>query len=560
MSADGFAGEARAPAAATLLLRRPREAEAAAAARLRAAPAPDLDQRLGGAEPDRLTHAVVAYLAAPGLLFLGGWATPWAALAAGLAGLGALALTPGRRRGAGWPLGPRLALLCGLLGLLWAAGTGAHHLLYSTVDWQIRDAVLRDLATYPWPVGYREATGEAWLLRAPLGFFLTAGLGGRALGLPAAQGLLWAWCGLGLGLVLAMLATLARAIDPARPRRAFAVLAATFVLFHGADLLPNLILDIQAGAGPLASWGRGGERWDRIFQYSGHVTALLWTPNHALPSWLLALLLVRHWRSEGFVRMAALPLAAAAFWSPVGTAGAAALTVPALLRRWGLAGALRRGLSAPPNWLAAAFALPLCLYLTAGASDVPHGLLVARHPPMEALGRWALFLAVEVLPWAGLAALLLRRGAGWLLRAAVVLLCLLPLYVFGPGDEMTSHGGMAALAVLAVVGGAALLAPWPPERGGARAAWIALRVLALAAAIGSATEASLLVTRPAWPASRACAVPEAAHQSVFDDSTDWSHYLTPWPEAVLRPWLRPPVLRPLPPPEEAPRCWPAGRA
>jgi hypothetical protein len=48
-----------------------------------------------------------------------------------------------------------------------------------------------------------------------------------------------------------------------------------FVLFHGADILPNLVLDLNAGATMLAGWGRGGERWDRIFQYSGHVTALL---------------------------------------------------------------------------------------------------------------------------------------------------------------------------------------------------------------------------------------------------------------------------------------------
>jgi hypothetical protein len=96
-------------------------------------------------------------------------------------------------------------------------GTGSHHLLYSTVDWQIRDAVLRDLASGPWPVAYLDAKGETWLLRAPLGFYLPAGLAGRLLGLPAAQGMLWTWCGLGLALVLALLATLARKLVPTHP-------------------------------------------------------------------------------------------------------------------------------------------------------------------------------------------------------------------------------------------------------------------------------------------------------------------------------------------------------
>jgi hypothetical protein len=175
---------------------------------------------------------------------------------------------------------------------------------------------------------------------------------------------------------------------------------------------------------------------------------------------------------------------------------------------------------------------------------------------MEALGRWVLLLAVEVLPWAAPIALLLRSG--WLLRVAVALLCLLPLYVFGPGDEMTSHGGMAPLAVLAVAAGAALLVPWPQARS--RAAWLALRLIASLALLAAVLEASLLVTRPAWPASRDCAVPEAAHQSVFDASTNWSHYLAPWPEPTLRPWMKAPFLRPLPPPDQAPRCWPRGQA
>ena len=516
---------------------------------VRAMAAPDLDALLGHAAPAWLTLAVILYLMLPGLLFLGGWALPLAAAAAGLAGLGALALAPGRA--GGWPLGARMTALCLGLGLAWAAATGAHHLLYSTADWQVRDAVLRDLALGPWPVGYRQADGTAWLLRAPLGFFLPAGLAGQGLGLRAAQGLLWAWCGAGLGLVLALLAGLGRALLPLHPGRAFAVLGGTFVLFHGADILPNLVLDGHAGAGLLASWGRGGEWWNRLFQYSGHVTALLWAPNHALPAWLATLLLLRHARAPDFPRLAALPLAAAAFWSPIGAAGAALLTLAALAPE----GAWRGALAAPGNWLAAGFALPLCLYLTAGAGQVPHGALLALHPPAEAAARWLLLLVIEVLPWAVPVALLLRGG--WPFRAAVALLGVLPAYVFGPGNEMASRGGMAPLAVLAVAAGAALLVP--AMRARSRPAWLALRGVAALAVAGAVMEASLLVARPAWPASPDCAVPQAAHQSVFDDSTDWSHYVAPWPESALVPWMAPPVLRALPPEERAPRCWPRGR-
>jgi hypothetical protein len=509
----------------------------------------DLDAALGNAAPDRLTLAVAAYLLLPGLLFLADWAELWVGPVAAAAGAGALLLSPGWRRS--WPLGLGATLLCLALGLLWAAPTGTHHFVYSVADWQIRDAVLRDLSAGPWPVAY-EGGGGRWLLRAPLGFFLPAGLVGRLAGFGAAQVALAAWAALGLGLALALLATLAHAIAPGRPRRAFALVAAVFAGFHGMDILPNIWLDWSAGAGALASWGRGGEWWARLFQYSGHVTALLWAPNHAVPAWLVSLLVLRHWRRPAFARGAALPLAAGVFWSPIGVAGAGVLAGAALLRAGGARAALRASL-APANLLAAGFALPLCLYLVVGTEAVPHGWVVSLRPPLPATGRWALFLLLEVLCWAGLAALLVR---GWLFGASVAMLCLLPAYVFGPGNEMTSRGGLAPLAVLAVAVAAALLAPALSRIQ--RIARAGLLACAALAAAGSAAEFSLLIVKPAWPASERCSVPEAARQSVFRNSTDWSHYLAPWPDEALDDWIEEADRRPVPPANRSPPCWPRG--
>lgn len=514
-------------------------------------PAPsrlDLDAALGNAAPDRLTIAVTAYLMLPGLLFLAGWAEAPVGLLAGAAGAAALLLAPGWRRR--WPLGAGATLLCLALGMLWAAPTGTHHLVYSTADWQVRDAVLRDLSAGPWPVAYEGGSGgRHWLLRAPLGFFLPAGLVGRLAGFGAAQAALTAWAALGLALVLALLATLARALAPERPWRAFGLVAGVFAGFHGLDILPNIGLDWVWGTGPLDSWGRGGEWWARLFQYAGHVTALLWAPNHAVPAWLLSLLVLRHWRWPGFARGAALPLAAGAFWSPVGVAGAAVLAAAALLRRD--AGAALRASLAPANLLALGFALPLCLYLVAGTGAVPHGPLLSTHPPLPAVGRWAVFVVLEVLCWAGLAALLVR---GWLFGASVAMLCLLPAYVFGPGNEMTSRGGLAPLAVLALTVAAALLAP--AQARAQRLARAGLLACAALAAVGSATEFSLLLVKPAWPASERCSVPEAARQSVFRDTTDWSHYLAPWPDETLDDWMDEADRRPVPPANRSLPCWP----
>src|SRR4051812_47567227 len=109
------------------------------------------------------------------------------------------------------------------------------------------------------------------------------------------------------------------------------------------------------------------------------------------------------------------------------------------------------------------------------------------------------------------------------------MLCLLPLYVFGPGNEMTMRGGMAPIAVLAVSAAAGLLQP--AASGLQRLGRAGLLACAVLGALGSVMEGSLVVTHAPWPASHECSLPEAARQSAFDHSTDWSHYVVRWPEA-----------------------------
>jgi hypothetical protein len=155
-----------------------------------------------------------------------------------------------------------------------------------------------------------------------------------------------------------------------------------------------------------------------------------------------------------------------------------------------------------------------------------------------------LFLLVEVGAMA-LAVLALARSR--LLAAALALLAVLPLYVFGPGNEMTMRGGIAALALLAVAAGLALLRAEPGWRR------TALGALLLVAAAGQVMEASIL-TLPPWESSRGCTLPEAAAQSVFTD-TDWSHYVVPWPDPALQSLLATPSERPVDP-ETVARCWP----
>jgi hypothetical protein len=204
------------------------------------------------------------------------------------------------------------------------------------------------------------------------------------------------------------------------------------------------------------------------------------------------------------------------------------------------------------NVLAVIFSVPICLYLLADSTAVPHRPLLWEHPDLWAARQWLLFLVVEVLCWAGFATLLVHFR---LLTASVVLLCLLPGYIFGPGNEMTMRGGIAPLAVLAVAAAAGMLRPpvgWLRRIGRA-----GLITCAVFAALGSVMEASLIFTHAPWPASRNCSLPEAARQSVFKGSTDWSHYVVRWPDAFLQTWLASPRPRRIEPTALA-RCWPEG--
>jgi len=123
----------------------------------------------------------VLYLVLPLPIFLFGWLKLWIAapLVLGTAySLRSLAapLPAGAER---WPVcGTHLAVAA-VVGCAWTACGGTGHLVFAKADWHVRDAVLHDLVTGRWPVGYGLLDGWETLLRAPLGYYLPAALIGK---------------------------------------------------------------------------------------------------------------------------------------------------------------------------------------------------------------------------------------------------------------------------------------------------------------------------------------------------------------------------------------------
>ena len=323
-----------------------------------------------------------------------------------------------------------LALALCLLG-------GETHLFYANADWLARDGVLHDLSKRFYPVFYRYQDQD-YVMRAPLGMYMTPALVGGFLGLNAAHLALLAQNAALLAAILYLLARLAR------PHAALVV--PLIAAFSGLDIVPTLVM---AAARRLHEgvWPHIGhiEWWAVHVQYSSHVTQLFWAPNHALPGWQIALLILLHARRE--IDFAALlaSFSPLLFWAPLPMVGA----LPALAL-FGLAQG-PRGLVSPRPLLALLSGLcflPMAFFLTRDAGDNPHRLLLGLPDYWPLYG---LFLLVEIPQGLLLACnwnRIERRDRGALAVSLAVLL-ILPAFEFGHSNDLAMRASIPPLFLLA---------------------------------------------------------------------------------------------------------------
>lgn len=351
-----------------------------------------------------------------------------------------------------------IALLVALA--LFALG-GEGRFFYANPDWQIRDAVLRDMALNPWPFAY-DIGGTAYFLRAPLGTYLLPAM----FGANAEIALL-----LFNALRMALLLTLGWHLFETRRDRLIGL--GVFIVFSGWDLL-----------GTALYWGLGGDlSWDHLEawnfgrQYSSHVTQAFWVPQHAIAGWTGALTFLL-WRKGVLpigIFAASIPLVA--IWSPLAIIG----TVPFAMLA-GLEALKRQAFDAGDvalAALAAAIALPALLYLQLDAAKVGMHLL-NTYPPV-----WAMCVALEVLPFT--IPLLRDRQLvvtdRQVVRLVQFLLLAMPLIQVGAGADFQMRASIMPLALLSI-----LFAQWIcrlVEQRPLRKAALAYALLALA--LGAAT-------------------------------------------------------------------------
>jgi len=386
---------------------------------------------------DTVDRLAAFYLTLPVAIFCLGWLEPLVALGTFVALL--LLLWPLNRssqhaHATTWPW---LAVAIAV-AMAWAAFGGAGHFFYANqFDWKVRDAVLRDLTVLPWPVNYGQSQEFDFLLRAPIAYYLPVALLARWIGLMNADLCLYGWTVAGLFLFIWLMFSRTR--------------------IAGLRLLWLGLLPWFSGADALGWWlfkphafdlGQHLEWWVGAYQYSASSTLLFWVPNHALPGWLAAGLLLRHWSRPSALWVLTFLFAVTPLWSPLVTISLLPFAMIWLVQniRWFVT---KSWLTHGDSWtamLGGLWVAGICsIWLVADTQAIPLGSTFVPIAWEAWLIRWVTF---QVLEWGAIAVLAYRRDIGAFFWAAVVLLLVLPVFKFGVGNDLAMRASILPLMIL----------------------------------------------------------------------------------------------------------------
>jgi len=398
-----------------------------------------------------LDRLAIGYLTLPLFIFLIGWFEWWAATV--LVACSAYALRPlymNWSAPARATVTSRQLVIAVVIGCGWAILGGTDHLFFANIDWYVRDAVLHDLVSSHWPVGYGSHQGHETLLRAPLGYYLTAALIGKSTSLSLAHVALLAWTAIGAVLFLLMIMSL---VEDKPGTQLLAV--AVVVLFSGADIVGELL---NAGPQFRAEWDvpMHLEWWAGSYQYSSMTTQLFWVPNHAFGGWLIIGMLFRCGLASDLELLLPFLLATAALWSPLTAVGLVPFVMWRMAQHVFNAHSLK--LLHPQNWLPALIVgVVVSAYLTIAAGAVPKGSSLAGWESDDAimsLLRQTEFFLLEA-GLIGIAIALIRPSIE--LYIALAVLAVLPAVYLGPNNDLVMRASIPALTVLAICAVNALL-------------------------------------------------------------------------------------------------------
>ncbi|MDO7933390.1 hypothetical protein Q6A26_14745 [Xanthomonas euvesicatoria pv. eucalypti] len=295
-------------------------------------------------------------------------------------------------------------------------------------DWLKHYALFNALVLGEWPVRVSIPEGDG-LLRYSLSYYVMPALGAKILGVKALPLLVFVWTALGTGLVFSHVVA-SRGLSRGKVVAALIV----FMAFSGADILGTLLTGYTRGPSFHLEW------WAGFGELSASVTNLVWAPQHALPGWLVALMIYRF--PERSVANAGVLLAAVALWSPFCAVG----LLP--LYAWAMVSVGPRvALTFSNCLLGPVLMVSAASYLLGGSGGIPFGFSWSH--PLFTSAKWVVFVLLEFALVTFSLLFAQTNARSWVIVSTSFLL-LLTLLSFGNNNDLLMRGSIPALGILAM--------------------------------------------------------------------------------------------------------------
>ena len=249
----------------------------------------------------KLQSASYLVLLLPSIFFIAGWVSTIIAIPAILALLAAyffIVRNAKKNYEAVFELDKSSVITIAVLMFIWCYVSGHGGFFYQSNDHHWRNAILRDLINFDWPVIYEGSDSSLvyyigfWLIPAAVGKIFALFAGAKTVWL-AANIAMFIWSYIFLCLISVLVCYITKAVTYKK------VLLATLILifFSGMDIIGILMT---------RSWNVSGipnhlEWWAVEYQYSSNSTQLFWVFNQSTPAWLATALFLAEKNVKNFI-------------------------------------------------------------------------------------------------------------------------------------------------------------------------------------------------------------------------------------------------------------------
>ena len=448
------------------------------------------------AKPNRLYFVALLYLTFPLFLFFIGWCSWFIALP--VIGLLLYLLANTQKRIGQSSIDEKFEIVpvvvTGISSLIWVATTGVWNLGFGrTQDWDVmRNDLLSTLTKHSWPVTHVFTDGSAvWSMRHYLGFYLPGPLAGKVAGNNLGVTLFTTGIWMFLGVWIALM--LVQKLFASYGLRKYLSLP-LFIAFSGLDAIGSRIQGTLSLRPSNLINGGHIEWWAEKYQFSSNTTLLHWVPQHALPSWIGALLVIHIVRSRQNLYLLPIISLSALLWSPFAAVG---ITLMALLLLFsaGETSLFFASIRKLPLLIISLFVIgvPLLAFLQSGTSDIPRSLLLSSGSFTHNAKILFQFISLEFGIVAALSASIVRQRLRENMFISIGLLLVL-MIVVGLYNDFAMRVSPALLVVIFINACEALLIR--PHRKSLRLMQIALAGVFV---IGAITPLFEFVTRRQTP-------------------------------------------------------------